>query len=303
MNESVSVIIISYNCKQYVEDCIKSIIFTCYELIPEIIIVDNNSTDGTVDYISSLYPEVIIINNEINKGYAAAINIGVNASTGDYLILSNADIVYKKDSIFGLVDKVKSFDNKIIVSPQQVFSSGKYQRSFGYFPSIKRGLFDLLGITRLKLLLKKKSFENGNKKDFKVEYLDGAVICTTRLIFNKLYGFDERFFFYSEEADFCYRAKIEGYESVLTPEYQVIHHRGGSQENKGMNEESINMLIESEARFIDIHNNSFTKWVYFRLELLFFKLLLLLSKTTNDTARTENNKKYIKAIKSVLNGN
>ena len=224
MNESISVIIISYNCKQYVEDCIKSIIFTCYELIPEIIIVDNNSTDGTIDYISSLYPEVTIIDNEINKGYAAAINIGVNASTGDYLILSNADIVYKKHCIFGLVDKVKSFDNKIIVSPQQVFSSGKYQRSFGYFPSIKRGLYDLLGITRLKLSLKKKSFEKGNKKDFKVEYLDGAVLCTTNLIFNKLNGFDERFFFYSEEADFCYRARKECFESVLSPEYQVIHH-------------------------------------------------------------------------------
>jgi len=303
MNESISVIIVSYNCKQYLEDCIKSIILTCYEQIPEIIVVDNNSTDGTVDYITNLYPDVKIIINQVNKGYAYAINKGVSISSSNYLILSNADIVYKKHCIYGLVEKVKNFENKIIVSPQQVFSNGNYQRSFGYIPSIKRGLFDLFGITRLKLALKKKSFEKGIKKDFKVEYLDGAVICTTKLIFNHLDGFDESFFFYSEEADFCFRARNVGYESLLTPEYQVIHHRGGSQENKGMNEESIKMLIESEARFLDKHYNPINKKIYLRLELIFFQLLLVLSKTTNDTTRTENNTKYIKAIKSVLNGN
>lgn len=303
MNENISVIIISYNCKQYVEDCIKSIIFTCYESIPEIIIVDNNSSDGTVGYISNLYPEVTIIENRENLGYAAAINLGVNASSGEYLILSNADIVYKKNSIFGLVEKLKSYNNKAIVGPQQLYSDGRYQRSYGYSPSIKRGVFDLLGITRLKLTLKKKAFENGRRNDYKVDYLDGAVIATTRLFFDKLNGFDERFFFYSEEADFCYRAMKSNIECVLVPEYQVIHHRGGSQENKGMNENSIKMIIESEAKFIDIHHNSFTKKIYFNLELIFFKLLLVLSKTTNDSARTENNIKYIKAIKSVLNGN
>ncbi len=303
MNENISVIIISYNCKQYVEDCIKSIIFTCYEAIPEIIIVDNNSSDDTVKYITNMYPKVKIIENNVNKGYAAAINIGVEVSSGDYLILSNADIVYKKNTIYGLVDRLKSYDNKAIIGPQQLYNNGNYQRSYGYFPTVKRGLYDLLGITRLKLALKKKSFVGGTRKDYKVEYLDGAVLCTTRHILNQLNGFDERFFFYSEEADFCYRAKKEYIESVLVSEYQVIHHRGGSQENKGMNDESINMIIESEAKFIHLHHKSFNVKIYFTLQLIFFKLLLVLSRTTKDTTRTENNKKYIKAIKSVLNGN
>lgn len=303
MNERISVIIISYNCKQYVEDCIKSIILTCYEAIPEIIIVDNNSSDDTVKYISNLYPEVKIIENNENKGYAAAINIGVKASSGYYLILSNADIIYKKNSVYGLIEKLIYYNNNAIVGPQQLYNDGTYQRSYGYLPNIKRGIFDLLSIIKFKLKLRKKSFENGKRKDIKVEYLDGAVLSTTRLIFNKLNGFDERFFFYSEEADFCYRAKKEGINSILATEYQVIHHRGGSQQNNGMNEKSINMIIESEAKFIDIHHNSFNKKIYFILQLFFFRLLLILSRTTKDTARTENNKKYIKAIKSVLNGN
>lgn len=303
MNDSISVIIISYNCKQYVEDCIKSIIFTCFESIPEIIIVDNNSSDDTIEYISNLYPEVKIIENKENKGYAAAINIGVNSSSGDYLILSNADIVYKKNTIHGLIEKIKNKNNNVIVGPQQLFADGEFQRSFGYFPSIKRGIYDVFGITKLNLSLKKKSFENGSIKDYNVEYLDGAVLCTTRLIFNKLIGFDERFFFYSEEADFCYRAKKENIDCVLVPEYQVIHHRGGSQENKGMNEKSINMLIESESKFIDIHHNSFIKRIYLNLELMFFRLLLTRNIALNNTTQTENNKKYIKAIKLVLNGN
>ncbi len=303
MNESISVIIISYNCKQFVEDCIKSIIITCFDRIPEIIVVDNNSDDDTASYIANLYPEVKIIVNNENIGYAAAINIGVSASKGEYLILSNADVIYKENCIYGLINKLILLNNNAIIAPQQLYKDGTYQRSYGYFPSLKRGIFDLFGITRLKLFLKKKSYLNSKRNKYIVEYIDGAIMCTTKSIFNKLSGFDEKFFFYSEETDFCYRAKKQRIDSILIPELQAIHHRGGSQENKGMNEDSIKMLIESEAKFLDKHNNPINKKIYLRLELLFFQLLLLLSRTTNDTTRTENNKKYIKAIKSVLNGN
>lgn len=300
--ENISVIIISYNCKQYLVDCIKSIILTCYEFTPEIVIVDNNSDDGTVEYITNLFPEVKVIANKTNLGYAAAINIGVKESNGDFLLLSNADVIYKKNSINNLVSKVKELDCRVIVGPQQTFSNGDYQRSYGFFPSIKRGIFDLFAISKINQKIKEQRYKKKIIKDYYVDYIDGAAICTTRDIFNNLQGFDERYFFFSEESDFCYRARISNIKSVLTTESLIVHHRGGSQENSGMNEKSIMMIINSEALFIDIHHNSITKKIYFVLQLLFFRLLLIKSKLLNDKNRIENNKKYINAIKLVLNG-
>lgn len=301
MNESISVIIISYNCKLYVEDCIKSIVITCYEFIPEIIVVDNNSSDGTVEYISELYPDVSIIVNNKNVGYAAAINLGVANSSGDYLILSNADVIFKKNTIFGLIEKLKLNKGIGIVGPQQLFNDGTFQRSYGYFPSIKRGLFDLFGISKLFQSIKERNYLRSENKDYCVEYLDGAVLATKRSIFNKLEGFSEDYFFYSEEVDFCYRNIESGKLNVLVPNFTVTHHRGGSQENSGMNEKSIVMLVKSEALFLDKHSTPSKKYAYLKLENVFFNLLSFYYSIMNNKNKSDDSKKYSNAIKRVLN--
>lgn len=301
MNESISVIIISYNCKLFVEDCIKSIIYTCYEIIPEIIVVDNNSSDGTVEHINKLYPDVKVLSNNENLGYAAAINIGVANSTGEYLILSNADVIYKQNTIYGMVEKLKSNNKVGIVGPQQLFNDGSFQRSYGYFPSIKRGLFDLFGISKLFQLLREREFSKKNYKDYSVEYLDGAVLATSATTFNKLGGFNEDFFFYSEEVDFCFRNKISDMLNIITPKYTVTHHRGGSQENSGMNEKGITMLVKSESLFLDKHSTPFIKMTYLNLENIFFKLLSFYHSVMNNKNKSQNSKKYSSAISKVLN--
>lgn len=302
MNERISVVIISYNCKEYVDDCIKSIIMTCYENIPEIIVVDNNSTDNTIEFISKLYPEVVIKANSENLGYSAAINIGAGLSTGDYIILSNADVIYKNGCIYGLVQELKNNPKIGMVGPQQLYFDGTFQRSFGYFPSIKRALLDLTGLSKFLLLQKKRQFFNGDHNSYSVEYLDGAVLCVSKVLFEKLNGFDEGFFFYSEEVEFCYRINQLGLTCTITPKNKVVHHRGGSQQNSGMNEKSINMLVNSESIFLDKHSNSFNKDTYFRVEKLFFILLRVYNSILGKKNKAKNNKKYINAINKVLNG-
>lgn len=301
MNERISVVIISYNCKEYVEDCIKSIILTCYENIPEIIVVDNNSTDYTVEYISKLYPEVKMKPNSKNLGYSAAINIGAALSTGDYIVLSNADVIYKNGCIYGLVEKLKTNLQTGMVGPQQLYFDGSFQRSFGYFPSIKRALLDITGLSKFILLQKKRQFFSGNFNSYNVEYLDGAVLCVSKALFEKLNGFDEGFFFYSEEVEFCYRINQLGLTCTLVPENKVVHHRGGSQQDSGMNKKSIDMLVNSESIFLSKHSNSFNKITYFLIEKLFFILLRVYNSILGKKNKAKNNTKYINAINKVLN--
>lgn len=301
MNEKISVVIISYNCKEYVNDCIKSIILTCYENIPEIIVVDNNSSDDTVEYIGKLYPEVIMKVNTENLGYSAAINIGAGLSSGDYIILSNADVIYKNGCIYGLIQELKKNSKIGMVGPQQLYFDGSFQRSFGYFPSIKRALFDITGLSKFILLQKKRQFFSGDYQSYDVEYLDGAVLCVSKVLFEKLSGFDEGFFFYSEEVEFCYRINQLGLTCTIVPENKVVHHRGGSQQDSGMNEKSIDMLVNSEYIFLSKHSNSFNKVTYFRIEKLFFILLRVYNSILGKKNKAENNTKYIKAINKVLN--
>lgn len=297
MQEKISIIIISYNSKDYVVDCIKSIIYTCYDFIPEIIVVDNNSSDNTVEVINQLFPDVIIIENSENFGYAKAINIGAKNASGDYLILSNADVIYRKNSIQELVKVIKSKDASIC-GPQQVFPDGRFQRSFGYFPSKKRAFFDLLGITKFVQFTKKKEYKRANQLPYRVEYIDGAVLCTKRNIFDDLGGFDESYFFYSEEVDFCYKAHLSGLKCSIIPNSVVVHHRGGSQENKGMSYKSIQMLVGSEELFLKKHETELTNKVYFAIELVYFKLLSLIHSVRGNKSKSKNCELYVKAIKN-----
>lgn len=298
MNEKISIIIISYNSKEYVIDCIKSIIYTCYDFIPEIIIVDNNSSDNTVEVVENLFPDVVIVRNKENYGYAKAINIGVENASGDYIILSNADVVYRKESIQTLVSHIVANTNSIC-GPQQIFPDGNFQRSFGYFPSIKRALFDLFGFTRFVQNSKKNEYEKGNQKPYQVEYIDGAILCTNKNIFNDLNGFDEDYFFYSEEVDFCYKAQMKGINRTIIPSSVVVHHRGGSQEKQGMSYKSIEMLIKGEMMFLKKHKSEFEINTYFTLELIYFKLLTLLYSLSGRKEKSENCKLYVKAIKKI----
>ncbi len=298
MQEQISIIIISYNSKEYVIDCIKSIIYTCYDFIPEIIIVDNNSTDDTVKAVSELFPDVIVVQNTENLGYAKAINIGANKSTGDILILSNADVIYRDNSIQELAKYTTSNPYVAVCGPQQIFPNGNFQRSFGYFPSIKRALFDVTGISKLVQKRKKKEFQRKASLPYSVEYLDGAILCIKKNTFNSLNGFDEDYFFYSEEVDFCYRSSKFGKNCLIVPASVVVHHRGGSQENKGMSQKGIQMLINSEELFLSKHKSTFEKKSYFKIELINFKLLSLMYSILKNNIKSSNCDLYIEAIKN-----
>jgi hypothetical protein len=271
LNSKADIVIISYNTSELTLKCIRSVYDTANNFISQIIVVDNYSTDDTIQKINKHYPDVKIIVNPKNYGYAKAVNIGVRASNEKYLIISNPDVIYHQDSIKILIEAI-SKDNSIgVAGPCQLFPNGKWQRSFGDLPSIKLGLKDLFLITHIQQYLLRK---NPPKNNLEVEYIDGAVMAFRRELFDKVDGFDEDYFFYTEEADFCHHVRKLGLKNIHIPNSVVTHLRGATTKKNEANVNRIKMLIESKALYCK-KNLNFQNAKFFIILQIFYSLNML----------------------------
>jgi len=207
----VEFVIINYNTGELTCQCIESI-FDTYSRNALINIVDNASADDSVKYISDRYPQLAIIRNEQNYGYAKAVNIGVRTTSSELVLVSNSDVTFHPNSINIAAQMLKDDAGIGVSGIFQYFPDGRPQRSYGSFPGYKLGLMDMLLLTNIQEQLSglvRKIRVNSNKIK-EVEYADGAALMIRREIFDKLNGFDENFFFYTEETDFCKRVKNLG---------------------------------------------------------------------------------------------
>jgi hypothetical protein len=181
------VIIINYNTRQLTCDCIDSLRSNDVGE-NNIIVVDNASTDDSVNFLSQNYPHVRIVRNDKNYGYAKAINIGVSISTADYFIISNSDIIYPEQSIQNLISSYKELDKAGVVAPQFINADGSYQEAFSYFPSYKFGIWEMTYL--IKLI--HKSYANEFEKEgdrlppLAVDYTVGAVMLFSKKIVSRV---------------------------------------------------------------------------------------------------------------------
>ena len=272
MNKTADIVIISYNTCELTLQCIKSIYATSSDNIQNIIVVDNNSNDNTIEKIKKSFPDVKIIANDDNSGYGKAANIGVKESNTDYIIISNPDVIYHEHSIKKLLETFDLEPDCGICGPAQIFPNGKYQRSYGDLPGIKLAFKDILLITHIANFIKKVFH---SKKIKEVPYLDGAVLAIEKAIFDNLNGFDEDYFFYTEEADLCFRINKSGKKVIHNPVSVVTHLRGAT-ESKKVDPKRIKMLIHSKAIFCDKHFNKLSSKIFFILEIFYsFNLFLI----------------------------
>lgn len=265
--DSIDIIIINYNNFELTKNCISSILET-YENKINILVIDNNSTDGSVEKLKISFPDIEIITNAANLGYAYAVNRGFEASKSDIVIISNNDVVYLPYSISNLIEPFHSFDDIGVIGPQQIYPDGNWQYSYGTFPGIKTALMDLLLINYFSHFIKKiqwklKIFSNELKP---VEYIDGAIMAIRRTAFQSVNGFDEDYFFYTEEADFCYKLKKSGWKILFNPKSMVIHERGGSTSKMGLNSKNIEMFINSKIKFCNKHLKTIETKLFILLE-------------------------------------
>ena len=233
----VSIVIPSFNTKDVLVSCVKSIIGEG-ELEKEIIVVDNASSDGSVTAIKKLKKEhqnyrLTIIENKINLGFAKAVNLGIKASKGDYIFLLNSDTLVKKDSINKILNFAKDYKEVGVVGSKLLNPDGSPQSSCFNFPTIlnaiKEYFFGLNGSFGKFLPL-------GSSPSV-VDAVVGAAFLITPVAKSKVGLFDERYFMYFEDIDYCRRVKKAGLKTYYFPDSEVIHYHGLS--GKGMTQENI----------------------------------------------------------------
>lgn len=231
----VSIIIINYNTFTLTCDCICSVIAQTKNIGYEIILVDNASTECNADKFLEEFPSIKLIKSERNGGFAYGNNLGIEAATGDYLLLLNSDTVLQEDSIWECIEFINSQNNIGVLGCRMIYPDGKIQYTARRFRSIKWELLDLFRFIPLLLTYKKRSRLMLGKyfrhdEVIEADWLNGAFFLFSRKILNDLpcKKLDDRFFMYGEDQLWCEQIKELGYKNIFYSATTIIHVNSGS---------------------------------------------------------------------------
>jgi N-acetylglucosaminyl-diphospho-decaprenol L-rhamnosyltransferase len=239
----IEVVVVTCNSARHIGACIDSIVTE--RAFP--IVVDNGSTDNTLDIVRSSCPNAKIIATGENLGYGKAMNLGFKETTGSCVVLSNPDVVFLKGSIRQMMAFLGSRPSIGIVGPQQMFPDRSWQRSYGNLPGIWSGIEDALGVTTLRNRFRKLLWPRRiDRKPREAPYVDGAVLVVRREAFSQLGGFDEAFFFYADESDLCVRLRKAGWSAWFCPQALVIHVRGADSAKKVTSDHFVRHHVASQ---------------------------------------------------------
>jgi len=229
----VSAIIISLNSKHNLQGCLDSLQKSEWRSVTyEVIVVDNGSTDGTVEFLRNFYPEVRLIANERNTGFCPAGNQGAKAARGRYLLFLNDDIIIIADAIASLVEWIDFHPEAGMIGSRLLNVDGSDQFSSGRtYPSPMNAIFGRKSVlTRLfprahwakKYLL---SHQIGRTEPYVVDWLSAAAMLIRTKVFQEIGGLAEDFYYFHEMI-ICRRCQTAGYSVHLHPRSRIIHYEG-----------------------------------------------------------------------------
>ena len=236
MEPTLDIIIVNWNAGSLLRDCVNSIGNTSREgfELGRVVVVDNASTDGSAEGLSSATLPLTIVRNETNQGFAAACNQGAQHSRADYLLFLNPDTKLFAQSLSRPMAFMEREGNQSvgICGIQLVDDEGEISRSCARFPTAKMFYAKMLGLDMLAPRLFRSHFmEEWDHRDTReVDHVIGAFFLVRRVVFEQLNGFDERFFVYLEDLDFSLRAKKTGWSSYYLADAQAYHKGGGTSE-------------------------------------------------------------------------
>jgi GT2 family glycosyltransferase len=226
----ISIIIVSYNTREMTLDCLRSLYANMGALSCEVFLVDNASADGSVDAIRSAFPTVNIIANARNVGFGAANNQAMATAKGRYFLLLNSDAFLKPVALPQLYHNLESNPATGVVGPRLLNADGSLQISCFRYPSPTRAWLENLGISSLFRSHPKIGDYRRWPHDTEraVDWVIGACLLVRRKVYEKVGGFDERFFMYAEETDWQARIRDAGWTIAFTPTAEVTHLGGAS---------------------------------------------------------------------------
>ena len=230
----LSIIIVNYNTRDLLRDCLRSIYSSQGDFHYEVIVVDNCSPDDSVEMVRQEFPQAKLIASEINRGYAYANNLGFRQARGHYLLLLNPDTVLPPTALQGMLDFMEEHPDAGVAGPKLVLADGSLDlASRRSFPTLDVAFYRLIGLS--------KRYPNSPRYNrYNLGYLDpnqvaevdsvvGAFMCIRREALDQAGLFDERFFMYAEDIDLCYRIKVDhGWKVYYNPAVVVTHYKAQS---------------------------------------------------------------------------
>jgi len=217
----LSVIIVSFNTREMTLDCLRTLERAVAGIASEVIVVDNASSDGSAAAIRAAFPQVQVLESGRNAGFGAANNLGMRAARGGYFLLLNSDAFPEPGAIAALLAALQAQPGIGVAGPRTLNPDGSLQISCYRFTSPLHAWQENLWLSR-----GYSRWAHDTRRE--VEFVIGACLLVRRAVFAQVGGFDERFFMYSEEADWQRRIWDAGWKVLFVPEARVMHLGGAS---------------------------------------------------------------------------
>ena len=293
----LSVIIVNWNTKKLLEDCLRSIFKFTKDVSFEVVVVDNGSSDGSQGMVKKKFPQVKLIPNKDNLGFAKANNQGIKISKGKYIFLLNSDAYLIENSFKKLLDDARSLGEKLgAMGPLLLNEDRSIQQSVGFFPDLPQILWwmtfidDLPGGTFLKPY--HVDHDSFYKNQHEVDWITGAAFLIPKKVIDKIGMLDEKIFMYGEDFEWCFRIKKAGFKVYFSPTAKIVHIGGGS-----VNKVRTNAFV-GEFRGLEY----FYKKYKGRFSLQILRLLLKMGTLLRIAAfaivgRTKTAKSYVEVLK------
>jgi len=271
MNLDLSIIIVSWNVKSLLNQCLSSIFNNPPKVSFEVLVVDNNSHDGSAVMVKGKYPQVKLILNQTNLGFAKANNQAIQESQSRYILLLNPDTQVLPGTLDKMINFMETRPETGALGCKLLNPDGTTQPSCRRFPTINLVLWENLFLSRWfpDVRIERDYKMTGWKHDDlrEIDQPMGACLMIRSRILKEIGPMDEQFFMFFEEVDLCYRIKKAGWKIYFTPEAKVIHYSKQSIEQMpgGMSLE----YFKSQYKFMKKHFLNKTPFRFFLLTLLY----------------------------------
>lgn len=279
----VSIVIVNYNTKQLTIDAIHSVFQSKTKYSYEVLLVDNNSSDGSVPAFQQAFPEIMLIVNDENVGFSRANNQAIKIAKGRYVLLLNSDTIVHEETLQVMLDFMEVHPLVGVSGCKVVLPDGSLDKACRRgFPTPQASLYHFLGLAKLFPDNPRfNQYQLGHldpDKDYPVDCLVGAFMLLRREAIEQVGLLDEEFFMYGEDIDWCFRIKESGWGVHYYPYTSIIHYKGASSRRK-----PFKIIYEFHRAMILFHRKHFAKkysfivngLVYIGVSLKFLSSLIM----------------------------
>lgn len=274
----LSVVIVNYNVKYFLEQCLSSVFISAKYCETEVFVVDNNSVDGSCAMIRQKFPDVKLIENKQNYGFSFANNQAIRQASGEYVLLLNPDTLVEEKTFQKVCDFMDNHADCGSLGVKMIDGKGRFcPESKRGLPTPKVAFYKIFGLA--KIFPKSKKFGQyhlsflDKDQTHQVDILSGAFMLLRKTVLDKVGLLDETFFMYGEDIDLSYRITLAGYKNYYFPETTIIHYKGESTKKSSINYVLVfykAMSVFAKKHFSDKNSISFSALINIAIYLRAF---------------------------------